>query len=54
MPNPIPVHQPLALHTPQGLSPEEVLELQVEQRWVGWLLGQRGQTMREIEARCMM
>merc|ERR1712136_249158 len=50
MPNPIPVHQPLALHTPQGLSPEEVLELQVEQRWVGWLLGQRGQTMREIEA----
>merc|ERR1712136_358684 len=28
MPNPIPVHQPLALHTPQGLSPEEVLELQ--------------------------
>lgn len=29
---------------------EETLELQVEQRWVGWLLGQRGQTMREIES----
>eukprot|EP00927_Polykrikos_kofoidii_P012425 TRINITY_DN1534_c0_g2_i1.p1 TRINITY_DN1534_c0_g2~~TRINITY_DN1534_c0_g2_i1.p1 ORF type:complete len:816 (-),score=156.09 TRINITY_DN1534_c0_g2_i1:72-2519(-) len=35
--------------TDQASPEEQVVELQLEQQWVGWLLGSRGKTVREIE-----
>eukprot|EP00927_Polykrikos_kofoidii_P052420 TRINITY_DN4622_c0_g1_i2.p1 TRINITY_DN4622_c0_g1~~TRINITY_DN4622_c0_g1_i2.p1 ORF type:complete len:883 (-),score=191.64 TRINITY_DN4622_c0_g1_i2:135-2783(-) len=34
---------------PAEHKPEQLVELQLEQKWVGWLLGSRGKTVREIE-----
>eukprot|EP00927_Polykrikos_kofoidii_P012426 TRINITY_DN1534_c0_g3_i1.p1 TRINITY_DN1534_c0_g3~~TRINITY_DN1534_c0_g3_i1.p1 ORF type:complete len:854 (-),score=184.78 TRINITY_DN1534_c0_g3_i1:95-2524(-) len=40
---------PKVCQTEQTASDEQLVELQLEQQWVGWLLGSRGKTVREIE-----
>mmetsp|Transcript_35968 Transcript_35968/g.57298 ORF Transcript_35968/g.57298 Transcript_35968/m.57298 type:complete len:643 (-) Transcript_35968:116-2044(-) len=44
-----PLQAPSRVSSP-AFSREEALELQVEQKWVGWILGKGGSTMRDIEA----